>query len=510
MNLRLLRLIATLGVAAGAIGLAVVLASPSALSRSSALGHPIESAASMDQALTDGDNRLINPDFENGYTYPLLCCNNIAVPVGWNVRWYTDTAIVIENITYTFKQPEVKIIDNSKWPFDGTAPNIPPRIHSGRYAVDSFALFAPQDTTFYQQVGHLPLGAVVTGSAWLHAWVSSCNPFPQSATIQLPAVSLQDTNDPDNDYRCADGYWPIATTHMMIGLDPFGGTDPRAASVVWNWNEADPAWWGPYDYYSPTLPVTVTAQSYTVTLFLRGVTRQPTRYDDLYFDAASLTYSFPLHWQIDQGAEWPLATAITIGLQTPLSLTQAAASLQDPNGDPVSLESLGSTASAPYTLSWRFVPAADGAYRFTLTAHELPDPLVKPIEVRALPFAYEQDHVLSSGTLSAATSITAVLSAPLTLTNLAASVADPQNGLLTTTLVSSAFNAGWYNFAWQFTAAASGWHTITFNADDFTQPYARRVLVAATRSYLPVIRSSAYSALAATGTQTPGSTPGSP
>src|SRR5512139_339604 len=158
MNPRLVRVSVTLVLAAGVIGLAVLIISRITLDR------PLEVPTSVVSSAA-ASNLLINPDFENGYSYPLPCCNNIAVPAGWNIRWYTDTAVVIDDTTYTFKQPEVKIIDNTKWPFcSGCAPNIPPRIHSGRYAVDSFALFAPQDTTLYQQVGHIPLGAVVTGS----------------------------------------------------------------------------------------------------------------------------------------------------------------------------------------------------------------------------------------------------------------------------------------------------------------------------------------------------------
>ncbi len=488
MKSQLLRLSCAIGIAVVTIGLALLFASPIVLSRPIVLDRPIAPPEPENPAAADDGNLLINPDFENGYTRSLPCCNNIAVPIGWNIRWYTDTAVVINNITYTFRQPEVKINDNTLWPFcDGCAPNIPPRIHSGRYAVDAFVLFAPQDTTLYQQVGHIPLGAVVTGSAWLHAWVSSCNPFPQNATIQLPAISLQDTNDADNNYQCADGYWPTETTHMMVGIDPYGGTDPRAASVVWNWDEGNPAWWGPYDYYSPTLPVTVTAQSYTVTFFLRGVTRQPTRYDDLYFDTASLTTSFPIEWQIDQAQEWPLTTAITIGLQTPLSLTHVGVALQDPLGDLGSIESFGSSVSAPFTLSWQFAPTLAGTYHFTLTAHELPDPLVKPIEVQTLPFNYEQDHLLSSAALSDSTLITVLLSSPITLTDLSSSVSDPVGTPLTTTLVSSSFDLERYHFAWQFTTESSGWHTVTLSADEFMQPFVQRVLVFASRVYLPIV-----------------------
>ncbi len=473
-----------MGLATCAIEMAISIASPIVLSHPIAISHPIASAA----ATVTATNLLINPDFENGYSYPLTCCNNIAVPIGWNIRWYTDTAIVINGMTYTFKQPEVKLDDNTWWPFcDGCAPNIPPRIHSGRYAVDSFVLFAPQDTTLFQQVGHIPLGAVVTGSAWLHAWASSCNPFPKNATIQLPAISLQDANDASNGYQCADHYWPIDTTHMMVGIDPFGGTDPRAASVVWNWDESHPAWWGPYDYYSPTLPVTATAQSYTVTLFLRGVTRQPTRYDDLYFDTASLMYAFPLEWQVDQSGEWPLSTSITIGLQTPVSLTQISALLQDPTGNLVPIDPLGSAVTAPYTVAWQFVPALEGSYRFTVTAHELPDAVVKTIEVQSLPFSSQQDHVLSSSALSDSTSITYMLSSPITLTNLSAVVSGTPGTTLTTTQVSSNFDAGRCYFVGQFTAESSGWHTVTLSADEFMQPFVRRILVVASQVYLPIV-----------------------
>ncbi len=482
MSTRSARVLSVMGLAAFAVGLAMSVASPLALSRPIGAGEAVVSFP-----VNDG-NRLINPDFENGYSYSLPCCNNIAVPVGWNIRWYTDTAIMINGIAYAFKQPEVKIIDNTKWPFcDGCAPNIPPRIHSGRYAADSFTLFAPQDTTLYQQVGHIPLGAIVSGSAWLHAWASSCNPFPKNATIQLPAISLQGPNDANNGYQCAANLWPIDTTHMMVGIDPLGGTDPRAAAVIWNWSQSHPAWWGPYDYYSPTLPVTVTAQSYTVTLFLRGVTRQPTRYDDVYFDAASLTYSFPLQWRIDQTREWPLSTSMTIELQTPVSLTQTSAVIQSPIGDLIPPHSLGSSAAVPYTLTWWFVPVAEGSYLFTATAHELPDPLVKAIEVRTLPFAYRQAHLLSPVVVSDTTVVTYSISSPVTLTNFTSIVNDPFAAPLATTLVSSQVIDGRYDLTWQFTAQASGWHTVTMNAAEFVQPFLRRILVIATRVYLPIV-----------------------
>ena len=83
--------------------------------------------------------------------------------------------------------------------------------------------------------------------------------------------------------------------------------------------------------------------------------------------------------------------------------------------------------------------------------------------------------------------LTVGLASPIMLTNLALQVTDPSGLPLTATLVASDFNGEGYNFVWQFTAEASGLHTVTLNADDFITPFVRRVLVAVLRSYLPIV-----------------------
>jgi hypothetical protein len=49
------------------------------------------------------------------------------------------------------------------------------------------------------------------------------------------------------------------------------------------------------------------------------------------------------------------------------------------------------------------------------------------------------------------------------------------------------FEGGAYNFAWHFTTEASGLHTITLHADEFMSPFVRRILVAVSRIYLPIV-----------------------
>ena len=66
-------------------------------------------------------------------------------------------------------------------------------------------------------------------------------------------------------------------------------------------------------------------------------------------------------------------------------------------------------------------------------------------------------------------------------------IEDRTGTALTTTLVLSNFDLGRYNFAWQFRAEASGWHTVTLSADEFMQPFVRRILVFASQVYLPIV-----------------------
>jgi hypothetical protein len=178
-----------------------------------------------------------------------------------------------------------------------------------------------------------------------------------------------------------------------------------------------------------------------------------------------------------------LSQAITIGLQTPVSLTQVSVELQDPIGSLSPIDPLGSSVTAPYTIGWRFVPALAGTYRFTVTAYELPDPLAQLIEVPALPFRYWQDRMLTPGDT---TLITFVLSSPVTLTNLSSAIADPVGLPLTATLMSADFVGDGYNFVWQFSTEARGLHTVTLNAEDFITPFTRFMVAATSRIYLPI------------------------
>jgi hypothetical protein len=469
-------------IGAGAIAIGVILGLIDQVATPAANAH--SPRITLDRSSTDpSDNLLINPGFENGFTYyPGL--NSIRVPIGWNIRWYTDTPPG-QPITspYHFKQPETKLVDMTEWPFCCAA-NIPPRINTGRYAVESAALFANQDVALYQPVGHIPIGAVVTATAAVHAWVSSCNPFP-TGSPPLPAISLQGSNA----NGCPPNFWIEETNHMLVGIDPAGGIDPRASSVVWNWDEANPLWWGPYDYYSTTQPAMAVAQAHTVTLFLRGVTVNPARYDNIYFDTASLIYSFPISVSFDQDQPWPLPVAMTVSIQVPVSLTAVNAVVIDPNGVSLPITLTDTEWMSPtYRSRWRFDPVLESRHLFTLTANELAMPIVQTIDVQPLRTQYVQDVLLPHDGLTPTQPVLITFTAfsPVSLTNVTMVLTDPLEAQQPITLVAVEYFTPTYNFQWQFAPIMTGWHMLSLNADQFTQPLVRSVLAASDRIYLPI------------------------
>jgi hypothetical protein len=113
------------------------------------------------------------------------------------------------------------------------------------------------DAGIYQQV-RVPAGAIVDFSIHAHAWCSN-------------------SNDP----RVSDG-----EMYCMVGIDPTGGVDPWADSVVWdppNWEFLTAEW--------KELSVGAVAQGSRVTVFVRSWNKWKLRHNDVYVDAATLTIS---------------------------------------------------------------------------------------------------------------------------------------------------------------------------------------------------------------------------
>jgi LysM repeat protein len=167
----------------------------------------------------------------------------IFTPEGW-VTWWQEGE---------FKRPECKVVPNEH-PFNAD----PNRIYQGYYSGMCFTFFGKQNAGYYQVVRNIPVGSVVEGSFYAHAWACSQDSPPES---------------------CGDPY----SFYFQVGIDPNGGTDPFSQSIVWS----SPYYH--YDTYGLVGPVQATVgESGAATLFLRAYGKWALKHNDAYMDNPSL------------------------------------------------------------------------------------------------------------------------------------------------------------------------------------------------------------------------------
>ena len=194
---------------------------------------------------------------------------NIFTPPEWST-WF-------RHVPGTWDQPEVR---------DAWATHDPRRVHGGQKAMLLFTFFRKHDAGFLQQVA-LPAGTRLRLTAWAQAWSNHLGTaqgghpddprWSDGAGYQAvawPGGSLPQTGDPQQDARSNSTFW--------VGIDPTGGTDPLANTVVWG------PGWHVYNGYAQQLSVEATAQADQVTVFLRSRTTWGFKHNDAYWDDAEL------------------------------------------------------------------------------------------------------------------------------------------------------------------------------------------------------------------------------
>lgn len=129
------------------------------------------------------------------------------------------------------------------------------RIRSGGNSQVYFSYFATHDAGIYQQISN----------------VTSGTEFRFSIYGYVLSTSLDDLNVSENPGGVA----------LRVGIDPTGGTDPLASSVVYS--EAA-IFYDAFRQYS----VIATAQSTTITVFIRSTVTEPVQYSYVYLDDAVL------------------------------------------------------------------------------------------------------------------------------------------------------------------------------------------------------------------------------
>lgn len=176
--------------------------------------------------------------------------DNIFTPQGWVTWWRRDGE---------YGQPEVKTIPRIA-PFTGEIE----RIRTGNYALLLFTFYRLQDVGVYQVVDGLEPGATVQFSAYAHGW--SCD------------------KDEPMGYSCGDPW----NQTFQVGIAPDGNRDPFSPHIAWSTPKPSP------DTYSLIGPITAqVGENGSVCVFLRSQTKWATKYQDAYWDDASLVMTSP-------------------------------------------------------------------------------------------------------------------------------------------------------------------------------------------------------------------------
>jgi LysM repeat protein len=128
------------------------------------------------------------------------------------------------------------------------------RLKSGANAASYWEQYLDYDGGLVQQVPNLTAGTIYRFEIWGHAW------------------STTDTSHGTSD----------TDVQMQIGIDPKGGGDPNASSIVWSGMVSAK------DNYQ-LFKIEAAAQGTTVSVWVRGKTTYPVTQTDFYWDAASLT-----------------------------------------------------------------------------------------------------------------------------------------------------------------------------------------------------------------------------
>lgn len=189
---------------------------------------------------------------------------NIFTPPGW-VTWFRHEP-------GTWDQPEVR---------DAWKQHDPRRVRSGQKAILLFTFYRKHDAGFFQRV-KVGAGTKLRFTAWAHAWSNHAGdpvkfPHPDDGRwSEGPGYEpgfLLEGQAPNDEWR---------NFLFYVGIDPTGGTNPLAETVVWGKGAHI------YNVHAQVPAVEATAQADTVTVFLRSRTMWAFKHNDAYWDDAEL------------------------------------------------------------------------------------------------------------------------------------------------------------------------------------------------------------------------------
>jgi hypothetical protein len=275
---------------------------------------------------------------------------NIFTPPGWLTWFYHQPGV--------WDQPEVR---------DAWASHDPSRVHEGRKAMLLFTFYRRHDAGFLQQVSVTP-GTRLQLSAWAHAWSNlhggAHEDDPKwSEGPGYEAGFLLEGEPPPEDSPGTLDDWRNFT--FYVGIDPTGGQNPLADTVVWGHGAHI------YNQYAPVPPVEAVAQAETVTVFLRSRTLWPFKHNDAYWDDVRLAAVIPpveATIQIEP-AQPEAGEVVRVCARSHVPFTDVGLSVTDPEGSTTLLtDPEVSAVDGEHEWCWCFTPPEAGAYHARFTA----------------------------------------------------------------------------------------------------------------------------------------------
>lgn len=309
-------------------------------------------------------NLLTNGDFEswdwNINSWPLQDgIPEVQVCPGWRA-YYVDSPPPNVPSPENWKRPEFR---------DVKAAEFSHRVHSGALAQKYFTFGGQHIAGLYQQVGGIAPGTPLRFSAYMMTW---------GCMAGHGEWNICPTGDKSNN---------PAPMHTRIGIDPTGGANPWAASVVWS-PEQDA-----YDQWT-LFQVDATAQNSTVTVFtysyadwFDSVFRI---HNDVYIDDASL---IALN---ETPAPLPTATPAP-PMDTPVSAPEDTPAPEPTSSPPTATPQPTATATATATMTptATLPPTATPFPSPTATETALPTSTSAP--ATAMPSATPSPPVMPAG-----------------------------------------------------------------------------------------------------------------
>ncbi len=213
------------------------------------------------QAYQNSGNLLANPGFES--PYGKQCCqpvpayppntpiDEVQVAAGW-FGWWRDPSYPDYPPTCGDSQAGCVAFHRPEWREASPFSN---RIHSGGNAQKYFTFWSVHEAGMFQPVGGIRPGDRLQFTVYMHAWSTSTNDLVSSGQH---------------------------TMALKVGIDPWGGTNPFSANIVWS------APSDAYDFFAP-FSVEAVAKSSQVTVFTYSRPVWPLQHNDVYVDDASLS-----------------------------------------------------------------------------------------------------------------------------------------------------------------------------------------------------------------------------